>query len=170
MIPIENKDTRPDWNAIRAEYIAGNGSYRTLATKYGVSFATLRKRAKAEGWKEKRDDIAHKTDTAVAQKTVDAAADNAAIAKEIQRLLLNQLLKEVQNLPGLIGSEMHKDVTTFSYGDNGGAKGKLTSHTDGGKRYKLTDLTKAYRDLTEDLPMGDGNDVEDLNPLVELLR
>lgn len=98
------------------------------------------------------------------------AADNATVAKEIQRLLLNRLLREVQNLPDLIGTEMHKDATTFAYGNKDGAKGKLTTRTDGGKRYKLTDLTKAYRDLTEDLPMGDGNDIEDLNPLVELLR
>ena len=65
---------------------------------------------------------------------------------------------------------MHKDVTTLGYGDKNGAKGKLTTRSDGGKRYKLTDLTKAYRDLTEDLPMGDGNEVEDWNPLVELLK
>ena len=84
-------------------------------------------------------------------------------------MLLNQLLKEVQNLPDLIGTEMHKDVTTLGYGDKDGAKGKLTTRSDGGKRYKLTDLTRAYKDLTEDMPKG-GNDVEDLNPLVELLK
>ena len=35
--------------------------------------------------------------------------------------------------------------------------------------YKLTDLTKAYRDLTEDI-VATGSDIEDLNPLVELLQ
>jgi hypothetical protein len=35
--------------------------------------------------------------------------------------------------------------------------------------YKLTDLTKAYRDLTEDI-VATGSDIEDLNPLVEMLQ
>ena len=30
-------DKKPDWAAIRAEYIAGKASYRSLAEKNGVS-------------------------------------------------------------------------------------------------------------------------------------
>ena len=66
---------------------------------------------------------------------------------------MQQLLKETQNLPELIGTEMYQDVTTLSYGDKDGSKGKVTRRADGGKRYKLTDLTKAYRDLVSDMPM-----------------
>lgn len=103
------------------------------------------------------------------QKTAEATADNAVIAKQIQTLLLKQLLREAQNLPELIGTEMHQDITTLAYGDGKGAKGKVTKRTEGGKRYKLTDLTRAYKDLTDDLPKAQAADVEDLSPLVELL-
>lgn len=139
-------------NAIRAEYQTGNISIQKLADKYGIPYPTLRDRAKREKWREgiaiQRQKVIEKT----LEKTAEATADNAVIAKQIQTLLLQQLLREAQNLPELIGTETHQDVTTLNYGDKDGASGKLTKRTDGGRRYKLTDLTRAYRDLTDDLP------------------
>lgn len=41
---------KPNWNAIKAEYAKGGISYRDLAEKHGVSFPTLRDRAKRESW------------------------------------------------------------------------------------------------------------------------
>jgi hypothetical protein len=43
-----------DWTVIRAEYIAGNISYRELALKHGVTYASLRKRGSVEGWAGER--------------------------------------------------------------------------------------------------------------------
>lgn len=43
-----------DWNAIKAEYIAGGTSYRKLAEKYKVSRTTLERKAKDEKWSELR--------------------------------------------------------------------------------------------------------------------
>ncbi|MDA5483123.1 terminase small subunit [Yersinia intermedia] len=41
---------KPDWEAIKREYCAGQLSIRALAEKYGVSDTAVRKRAKADGW------------------------------------------------------------------------------------------------------------------------
>lgn len=168
MIPIEN-EKRIDWNAIRAEYIGG-ASYGDLAAKYKLSKSTVYQHAKRGGWQTLRTNAANEARTKTIQKIVDAAADVATIKAEAQRLLWQQLLKEIKNLPELIGTEMHQDITTLSYGAKESEKGKVTKRTDGGKRYKLTDLTRAYKDLSEDMPKASAADVEDLSPLVELLR
>ena len=41
---------KPNWDAIKAEYLRGGTSYRKLAAKHGVSFSTLEKRARRESW------------------------------------------------------------------------------------------------------------------------
>ncbi|CQH11333.1 TPA: terminase small subunit [Yersinia enterocolitica] len=41
---------KPDWEAIKREYCAGQLSIRALAEKYGVSDTAIRKRAKAGEW------------------------------------------------------------------------------------------------------------------------
>jgi hypothetical protein len=43
-----------DWDAIKAAYIAGSMGYRELARTYNVDFATLGRRARAEGWVAER--------------------------------------------------------------------------------------------------------------------
>ena len=52
-----------DWNEIKAEYIAGGTSYRKLATKYGVSFSTLRDMAIREKWTELKEQARNKAVT-----------------------------------------------------------------------------------------------------------
>ena len=41
---------RPDWKKIRYDYITSTKSYRDIANEYNVSFNTIAKRAKREGW------------------------------------------------------------------------------------------------------------------------
>lgn len=91
-----------------------------------------------------------KVDAEVTQRTVEAAVDNAAIAREIQRDLLERLQRISMKYP--------QDAT------------EVRQQKDGKTMvYKLTDLTKAYRDLTEDI-VATSSDIEDLNPLVEMLQ
>lgn len=52
-----------DWKKIKAEYIAGGTSYRKLASKYGVSFSTLRGIAIREKWTELREQASNKSVT-----------------------------------------------------------------------------------------------------------
>jgi transposase-like protein len=63
-----------DWKRIRAEYIAGGTSYRKLAEKHGVSFVTLSKVAKREGWSDLRRQQEYKQTT----KTVEAISSKEA--------------------------------------------------------------------------------------------
>lgn len=74
----------------------------------------------------------------IQQKTAEAAADNAVIAREIQRDLLERLKRISMKYP--------QDAT------------EVRQQKDGKTMvYKLTDLTKAYRDLMEDIDTGEGN-------------
>ena len=43
-------DLEADWDALRAEYVRGGDSYRTLAARHGVPLGRLAARAQREGW------------------------------------------------------------------------------------------------------------------------
>lgn len=160
MVDIANDEKRIDWNAIRAEYIAGGTSYRKLAEKYGLNKDVIGRRAKAEGWEKARETARDKAKLKSIQKTANAAADNAVIAQRIKRKLLMRLEREIDGLPeDGIGTETWTE-------DSDGIKGVGITKTKG-TRYKLRDLTAAYKDLTDDLPKPE----EDKNePIRELLR
>lgn len=64
----------PDWAAIRAEYIAGGISFRKLAEKHGVSFNTVKGRARREQWTDAR----RKACEIAATKSIEQAAEAAA--------------------------------------------------------------------------------------------
>ncbi|GJE00568.1 hypothetical protein [Methylobacterium isbiliense] len=62
-------DKRFDWEAIEAEYRAGQLSLREIAKRHGISDTAIRKRAKAEGWTRA---LADKVREAVREKLVRA--------------------------------------------------------------------------------------------------
>lgn len=69
---------KPNWKGIRFEYVTTGQSYRDLCDKYGISLATLSRRAKREGWPEMRK----YNDDKVTAKALEAYNE-----KEIQRRL-----------------------------------------------------------------------------------
>ena len=116
------KDT--DWSAIRAEYIAGGISLRKLAEKHGVSFNTLKYRAKVERWKGDADTVYHKVTTHLPQKIVVNVVKNAAdlatkkdtLARELVAATIDTLHRyqeagrlTPQNIKFLTGA--YKDLT-----------------------------------------------------------
>lgn len=125
-------DGMPDWERIRAEYIAGGISLRDLAQKHGVSKDAISRRARADKWKLSRDKTAtkvrQKTEDAVVARQSEAYAENADIAARIRMKLLVRLEQEIDALPESIGTRLSRD----------------------GKECKLRDLTGAYLDLTRD--------------------
>ena len=151
MIPIENKNARPDWNAIRAEYIGGATSYRKLAGKYQVSFTVLKTRAKKEDWPWLRTQAEHKAATEATQKTAEAAANNATLAEDIKRRLLLRLSRIEEKYP-LDATEVRTRV------------GNSTAI------YRIRDLTAAYKELTEDMQTGNKANNELLEALLDLER
>lgn len=66
------KMERIDWAKIKAEYIAGEGSYRSLAKKYGIGTSRLGEKAKEEKWVEER-------------KIAQDSAVKKAVRKSIQK-------------------------------------------------------------------------------------
>lgn len=163
MTPIE----KTDWNAIRAEYIGGGISQRKLAAKHGVSPDALMQKANREGWKKDRDKAISRGIARSQQKAAEATADNATIAARIKTKLLRRLEAEIDRLPESIGSEMFQTVQNMEYNGKGN---RMTKKTDGGKTYKLKDLTAAYKDLTADMVQSDQTGNELLASLLDLER
>ena len=73
---------KPNWDAIKAEYIAGGISYRDLAKKYGVSYSQINARSKREGWIKSRDRCQAKATT----KAIDIVA--AQKARSLANIML----------------------------------------------------------------------------------
>lgn len=150
----------PDWQALHDEYIAGGISQRKLAAKYGIDYGRIRDKSIRDGWVKDRERAMSKAQAKVEQKIATTAADNATIAARIKAKLLRKLEKELDSLPDSIGTETRQSMIERD-------KGKTKEAT---KVFKLRDLTAAYKDLTDDMQTAAGIDVEDLSPLVELLR
>ena len=106
------------------------------------------KKANAEKWNQLRREADSKAAIKAQQKTADIAANNATKAERIREKLLNILEREVDALPDSIGTELYKNTSNMAY--EGKKGGRMTKRNDGGKKYKLTDLTRAYRDLIDD--------------------
>ena len=138
---------KPDWNAIRAEYIGGGISQRKLADKYGISVGILLRRANQEHWADSRNKANNRAIMLAEQKIATAASENAAIAQRIKAKLLKKLEKEIDALPDLMGSETRQTVLENEYltNDKGKPIGqKPKKAKEATKAYKLRDLTAAY--------------------------
>ena len=105
----------------------------------------MQKRGKDENWTGLRAEAEYKANTAAIQKTAAAAADNAAIAQRIRAKLLKKLESEIDALPDNLGSESAKEISRID-----GGSGKRESLY---KRWRLRDLTAAYKDLTADMDL-----------------
>ena len=83
-----------DWKKIKAEYIAGGTSYRKLASKYGVSFSTLRDTAIREKWTELREQARNKSVT----KLVESIGEQNGTYKVSINEVADKLLAKIINL------------------------------------------------------------------------
>jgi len=120
------RDTKSaDWNAIRAEYIAGGISTRKLAAKYGVNPNALQARARREAWSSERTDVARKTHAERTQKiacmVAEVEAKDAVDVNRVKQKLLriaelyaDSTLVRAEN-GGLIAASVYKDfVASFA--------------------------------------------------------
>ena len=87
---------KPNWNAIRAEYIGGGVSQRELANKYGVTYAAIRNRAEKDGWVELREETQRKSNALATQKAVNAAADFAVKKQRLSMLILDAAVDTIE--------------------------------------------------------------------------
>ena len=147
MILIES-EKRVNWRNIRAEYISGGISYRGIAKKYNIPFGTVRHRAEVENWVIEREKAEHNVNILSAQKTAEAAADNAIIAADLKKRLLLRLKRIEEKYP-------------FDATEVRTHEGKSTV------TFRIKDLTAAYRDLTDDMPK---TETDKNGPIYELIR
>lgn len=131
---------RVDWNAIRAEYIGGGISQRKLAKKYNVSVGTLLDKANREGWASDRERVYNSVITETERKAIEACTDNATRAERCRA--------KVYELFEICADNMKRS-------------GHVTAQS-------VRHLSAALKDLQADEPKQ--VDVEDLSPLVELLK
>ena len=146
MIPIENKEQRIDWNAVRSEYIKGGTTYRELSEKYGIKFSTIQQRAAREKWSDKRNAASIKIEQSVISKTADKTADNATLVADIKRkglIIIANLFEKFVDMESTERRETHGNTIDIK---------------------RLRDLTAAFKDLTEDMPKESGS-----NELLESL-
>jgi len=136
---VGKKNKRTDWAAIQAEYIGGNIGQARLARKYGMAYGSLRRRAEAEGWYALKKQAVRESGIKAAQKTAEAAADNAVIAARIKAKLLARLEK-------LTDAALDATEEREYDGPN-----LVAIH-------RLRDLTAAYKDLTGDLLKGEAGE------------
>ena len=87
-----------DWQKIKTEYITTDTSYRKLAQKYEVRYATLQARAKEEKWTELRDRHRTSTVSKTLSKISNKQATKMARIESITDKLLSKLEKAVDEL------------------------------------------------------------------------
>lgn len=106
-----------DWLKIKTEYINGQGSYRKLAAKHGVSESALTKRAITEGWRAAREAHGSKIEAEIQQKTVEKIADSeaeiVAIKSRLKLKMYQQIEKRMDSVDELEGQEFRRLVQNY---------------------------------------------------------
>lgn len=87
-----------DWLAIKTEYLTGNGSYATLAKKYGVHKSTIANKAGKEGWTEQREEQRRRNVYESEQRKKEMLAKVADAKEDCESLIWEITRKKLQNL------------------------------------------------------------------------
>ena len=104
-----------DWQAVKAEYITTDTSYRRLAEKYGIHYKVISERGKAEGWVELRSQHRAKTITKALDIISDKQATQVAeLVTQAAEALLGQAVKAIGQLDRPVTIHKH---TIEQYGE-----------------------------------------------------
>lgn len=139
----KKKNSRPDWDAIRSDYITGNESPKECARSHGVNYRTLGNHLYRERWNDQR--AAYRG--SVADKAIDTAATCTAyrVASELVGLagVVDALERETRKALE-DGEQLHRYLVQST-----------TRHKDGTTETAYKDITsdkvdtRALRDLTD---------------------
>lgn len=119
-----------DWNAIKAEYIAGGTTYKELAKKHNVPFSSLMKKGADEGWKKLRKKAGRKTEEKIINSVSKESAKNAtstakliddsarlaaekiykALAEETTAYDLQSYVRSLKTLKEIVGVKSDLDI------------------------------------------------------------
>lgn len=136
---------KPDWNAIKIEYLTTKISYRDLAKKHDVPFSTLSRRAKEENWILERRKTGDKVVTKSVNRYVRTRAKQLSDVKTAADTMANVILKTFDD-PEQFNRHL---VQTRKKGvkKKDGILIPFDTETTEEKRFKKVD-TRAIRDLT----------------------
>ena len=143
-----------DWKRIKAEYIAGGTSYRKLAEKYGVSFNTLKTRAREEQWYELRQQKDHKTTTKVIESLSDKESEIDDKYYRLVDKLLDKAEATIDDVDKWHPTLLKEMATTMKYLKE--CKG-IKSDADAREqeaRIKKLQMEAAFREEDDDKPSG----------------
>lgn len=104
-----------DWNIIKAEYIAGNTSYRKLCEKYGVSRTTLQRKAKDEKWVDLRSQAEAKTETKIVEQVSKKSAKINDKYYDLVDKLINKAAETIENTPVWSANSLKEMATALKY-------------------------------------------------------
>lgn len=153
-----------NWLEIQNEYINGHISYRKLAEKHGISFNTLKDRAVADKWFEKKKEQHNKIEIKTQQKSAEKLAE-----KEANRLMrisnaADRLLEKIEEATEqldqfIITNKVRQKEIEYEYGEAGYGKVKKETVKEGENRkvikadhldrMGLKQLTSALKDLRD---------------------
>lgn len=129
---------------IKTEYITTDTSYRKLAEKYGIRYATIQKWGQEEKWPELRNQWRIKTVSKTVEKIGEKQARQAAKVNDLADKLMLKLEQAIE--------ELDFQVTTYKVKTETGIKEETTEYrtaAPGGivDRVGLRQLTAALREL-----------------------
>lgn len=95
-----------DWNIIKAEYIAGGTSYRTLAKKYNVSATTLTRLAIKEKWVELRQQAETKAEAKMVEEVSKSKSKTNIKINEVADKLINKMNATIDKIDVIDGQTL----------------------------------------------------------------
>ena len=116
-----------DWLKIKTEYITTDISYRKLAEKYGMRYATVQKHGYDENWQELRNQYRITAVSKSAEKIAEKKARQAAKVGDLADKLLIKLEQAIEELDQTMVT--HKTKTREIKYEDASAPGKPTRET-----------------------------------------
>ena len=141
-----------DWKEIKAEYATGDISYRELAKKYDVSFSTLSKVARREGWSKLRKKACEKEDAKIASVIGKQNAKRAIKIIKVADRLLDKICEQIDAMP-VIDAQSLKQLTSAlkDLKDIKGVKSDADMREQEARIAKLQRDAEVGNDETEDI-------------------
>ena len=106
-----------DWLKIKTEYINGAISLRNLATKSGVSYSQLAKKAANEKWSEQRESqritIESETNQKAVEKISDSESECMAIKSRLKLKFYKEIERRMETAGEADGQELRRLVQNF---------------------------------------------------------
>lgn len=101
-----------DWGLIKREYVTdATSTYRSLASKYGLSFKQIGQVAKAEDWVGQRKQHQDELYTKAMEKSVEEAVDGITQCIQVAQKLLKRIAMRVDDTDTPIGTSEYRQIS-----------------------------------------------------------